>query len=455
MTHRSLSPVSTGRIDVLARHGDQLRAALAHVGRSRAVSSGFEPEFALPEPSARLREYFSVVDPRFHRLGRHGGTELVLFDLMGNPGTRTAKTLASSVIVARAVRHTDRTGEPITILTPSSANKATALRDAVLRAYELDLADPDTLRIVTLVPHAAQPKLWSSPLSVDAELALRNPLCVLSKDHPDHVKTVALATLEQCADEVYARTGTRLWHTLDLANYRCADAMRAFIEDVDLPAAPGRDRVHAHAVSSAFGLLGHHFGTTLLPRPGRAGYFLVQHLATPDMVRGLHGIAAPDYRFDPVTGLYHQSEQSRYPATTFDPTENLESTFYTRNPATSAAMNQIIADLGGGGIVVSLHECLSRYGLIRTMLADVDIRLPADPRALREWSLVMVLTGVLNAVDRGLLSADDVVVHASGSYATSDFTPVPRASLRPVDGVADLRRAILDATAVRSLSRAA
>lgn len=456
MSISSLTPVSAQRTGVLARHGERLRQALAQVGSSRPSCTGFEPEFALPEWSDRLEAYFSVVDPRFHRLGQVGGTDLVLFDLMANPGTRTGKTLASSVIVARAVRHIDRTGEPIVILTPSSANKATALREAVLRAYQVGLADPDMLRIVTLVPDAAQPKLWSSALSEDPLLIAANPMCVLDKDHPDHVKTVALQALTQCADEVYTYTGTRLWHTLDLDNYRCADAVRAFVEHTDLPVTPGRVRWHAHAVSSAFGLLGHHFGSTLLPESApRPGYFLVQHLATPDMVRSLHGIEAPEYRLDPATGLHHQDEQPRYPATTFDPGENLESTFYTRNPATSPRMNEIIAAQGGGGIVVSLHECLARYGEVRTLLARAGIAVPADPRALREWSVVMAMTGVLNGIERGLVRADEVVVHASGSYDTGDFTPIPARSLRRVGGVADLRTAILDATADLALGRAA
>ncbi|MEV7097649.1 DUF6002 family protein [Amycolatopsis sp. NPDC051045] len=447
--------VITGPPDVLTRHGDDLRRALTVAGQSRPPSVGFQPEFALPDPSPRLRDFFSVVDLPFRRLGQVGGKELVFFDLMGNPGTRTAKTLASTVIVARAIRHIDRTGEPIVILTPSSANKATALRDAVLRAYQTGLANPDSLRIVTLVPDAARPKLWSSELTDDPALAAANPMCVLAPGHPDHVKTVALQALEMYSTEVYERTGARLWHTLDLANYRCADAVRAFVEQTDLPLEPGRTRVHAHAVSSAFGLLGHHFGTTLLTDPPRSGYFLVQHLDTPDMVQSLHGISAPDYRFDPATGLYHQDVEPRYPATTFDPAENLEATFYTRNPATSPAMNRIIEAQGGGGLVVSLHECLAGYGRVRALLGDAGITLPADPRSLREWSLVMLLTGVLNAVDRGLVDADEIVMHASGSYDASDYTPIPDRSLHPVGGVADLRLAILDTAGVRSPRRVA
>jgi len=75
--------------------------------------------------------------------------------------------------------------------------------------------------------------------------------------------------------------------------------------------------VHAHAVSSAFGLLGYHRGRTVLERGGQASAdsrpatLLVQHMATSDMVLSLrHGgfdrDALPGYRRDAVTGLYHQ-----------------------------------------------------------------------------------------------------------------------------------------------------
>lgn len=442
--------------NVLERYGAGLREALAVVGLSRPPSAGFEPEFALPEMSDALVEYFAVADLRFAGLGRIGRTSLALLDLMGNPGTRTVKTLASLVIVARAVRHTDTTGEPVLILTPSSANKATALRDAVLRAYRTGLSDPHRLRIVTLVPDASRPKLWSSALSEDPELAARNPMCVLDPDHPEHVKSVVTRTLADCAGELRQRTGMRLWHTLDLANYRCADTVRAMIERDELPQLPGRTRAHVHAVSSAFGLLGHHFGTTLLPESAAAAqYFLVQHLATPDMVQSLYGTTTPEYTFDPTTMLYHQDADPHYPTATFDPAENMESTFYTRSPATSPAMNEIIGRQGGGGIVVSRHECLARYEEIRALLDNADVRLPSDPAQLREWSLVMAMTGTLNAMERGLLSADEVIVHGSGSYSTHDFTPIPAEALRRVGGPVDLGRVVLDAASDLALDRAA
>lgn len=437
-------------VNAFADYEGQLRSALAEVGRSRPATgndpAGFEPAFELPESTPELADYFSVANLRFSALGEAGGSSLTLLDMMGNPATRTVKTLASLVIVARAVRHIQVTGEPVMIVTPSSANKATALRDAVLRAHEFGLAGHDQLQIVSLVPDAARPKLWSSALSENPALAARNPVCVLDPAQPAHVKEIAKQALTESAADLFATRGIRLWHTMDLANYQCADVIRAFAEQDALPAVPGVSRAHVHSVSSAFGLLGHHSGRSMLPGDVPAPqYFLVQHQATSDMVRSLYGVASPAYDYDPATGLYSQDADPRFPATTFDPAENLEATFYTRNPATSPAMNRIIAEQGGGGVVVSLHECLGRYAEVRAMLAGADVRLPADPRAVREWSLVMALTGVLNAVERGLLDADEIVVHGSGSYSAADYVPVPDRSLHEVADVAGLAEVILEA----------
>lgn len=447
-----MSSLFTGEIgktvNVFTKYSDRLREAMSHIARERISRGEFEPEFELPSITEEVREYFAVGDLRFADMTRFRQSRLVLLDLMRNPGTRTVKTLASLVIVARAVRHIHQTGERIMIITPSSANKATALRDAVLRAYSTGLVDPEQLRIVSVVPDGARPKLWSSALSADHGLALRNPLCVYQGGPPGALKSVVRETATDCAGELWSRHGFRLWHTLDLDNYRCADALRALAEHELLPLRPGLSRTHAHAVSSAFGLLGHHFGASRL-----AGaevfpkYFLVQHLATPDMVLSLFDATVPDYRFDPVAGVYRQEADPRFPASTFDLEEDLEPTFYTKNPPTSHAMNEIISDHGGGGIVVSLHECLARYGEIRAALANAQVEIPADPRRLREWSLVMAMTGVLNAIDRKLLETDEVIVHGSGSYSQDDFTSVPQHRLRVLAGPADLRQVITDAVA--------
>jgi uncharacterized protein DUF6002 len=75
------------------------------------------------------------------------------------------------------------------------------------------------------------------------------------------------------------------------------------------------------------------------------------------------------------------------------------------------------------------------------------VALPADPRRLREWSLVMAVTGLLNAVDRGVVPAgeDDIVIHASGSYGTDDFTALPEGDLRAVADEDDLRKVVVGA----------
>ena len=425
------------------RHEARLRLALERCRRDGHQQDGFDPGTALPVMSDRLREFFSVAELSFTDIGTYQGKRLVLLDLMRNPATRTTKTLASLVIVARAVRYIQDTGERVMIVSPSSANKATGLRDAVLRAYETGLATPDELRIVTLVPDVARDKLWSSDLSDNPVFAAANPLCVQRCPEPAQVKETVRAAVLDCAGAVRDAHGFNLWYTLDLDNYRGADAVRAFAERDALPQRPGISRAHAHAVSSAFGLLGHHFGTTLLPETvARPAYFLVQHLATPDMVCGLYGTDLPAYELDRDSGLYHQQSDPRFPLVTEDPGENLEPTFYTKRPATSAAMNEIIRQQGGGGIVVSKHECLTRYQTVRAMLSWSGIQLPVDPGRLREWSLVMAMTGVLNAIDRRLLGADEVVVHGSGCYVQDDFTALSSDRLHPVSNAADLARVI-------------
>jgi hypothetical protein len=242
-----------------------------------------------------------------------------------------------------------------------------------------------------------------------------------------------------------------------LENYVAADVVRAFVEADHFPSAEGVARLHAHAVSSAFGLLGHAYGRSLLPAgaPGTdtaAHYLLVQHLGTPDMVLSLrHGSTdralLPRYEADPATGLLTQRHDPRFPTTTFDPDEVLDPTFYTHNPPTSARMNQLIREGGGDGIVVSLAECVERYGQVRSLLGDAGLTLPADPRQLREWSLVMAMTGVLNAVDRGLVPERDVLVHGSGSYTAADYTPPTAEEMCSVDDVASLRDVVLKASA--------
>jgi hypothetical protein len=348
------------------------------------------------------------------------------------------------------VEYIRRTGEHMLIFSPTSANKGVALRDAVARAIETRLVTADQLRVVTLAPKSALGKFRADGLSTDPDLCRRNPVLTYDGPRTEHVKALGRTFVDRHAAKL-AEVGTRTWFTLELANYRYADAARAFFEHEVAPAtAP---RWHAHAVSSAFGLLGYTTGLDVLGSAGadvaRPGYLLVQHLGTPDMVLSLrHGdfdrARVPAYTVDDATGLHRQDHDARFPAAAHDPAEILDQTFYTREPATSPEMNGLVERHGGDGIVVSLHECLTRYPRLRAWLEPAGVRLPADPRLVREWSLVMVLTGVLNAVDRGLVPADhEVVAHGSGFYTATDYEPIGADAVVPVATVDDIAAAIV------------
>ncbi|MPZ81618.1 MAG: hypothetical protein GEV28_14935 [Actinophytocola sp.] len=421
--------------------------------------AAFSPGFALPEPTEEVREFYSAATAGWRPLGEYAGHRLSLLDLTGNPGTHTTKTFPSLLIVARAVEYIRRTGEPVTIFSPTSANKGTALRDAVLRAIDANLVTPEQLRVVILAPWSCRDKLRASRLSADARLRELNPLLLYTGGEPEAVKRIGREFADRHAAQLKRRHGTNLWFSLELTNYLVADTARAYFEqDADPTDATGRPRLHAHAVSSAFGLLGYHRGRAVLEHGGQASVasrpasLLVQHMATSDMVLSLRRGSferdnLPSYRRDPATGLYHQDAEEadpRFPATIHDPDEVLDPTFYTRRPVTSAAMNAIIGRFGGDGIVVSLHECLERYPAIRARLAGHGRGLPADFRTLREWSLVMAMTGVFNAIDRGLVEPGaDIVVHGSGWYATPDYQTPDLSTTPTVESVADVAAAVL------------
>jgi Family of unknown function (DUF6002) len=435
---------------VLTRYYEEVGRALAEsCRRSPPDPDVFTPGWSLPAPDPALERFFSASAMSAADLGDHGGRRLRLLDLMGNPRTRTTKTFPSLLIVARAVQHLRTTDESVMIVTASSANKATALRDAVLRAYETGLADPSRLRIAVLVPGCARSKLWDSPLTGDPWLRQADPLAVFDTRAPEEVKALARAAVQAQAPRILAEHGTRLWYTLDLANYLPADTARAFFERDHLPSVA--HRVHAHSVSSAFGLLGHFFGRQLASGsdwpPPDAHYLLVQHLGAPDMVASLyHG--DPDHRpvWSERDGVFTQQDHQHFPRLAYAPDESLDATFYSHRPATSRQMDEIIQRQGGAGIVVSLAECLERYPQVRDILTGA-VDLPADPRRLREWSLVMAVTGVLNALDRGLCPDGEVLVHASGSYQDTDFTVPDRRHLHEVETVDDLRRVLSRAAA--------
>jgi Family of unknown function (DUF6002) len=443
-----LNPAESVLVEnALLRYADEVRAALDALGAESAPSGGFSPGFALPPADERLSQFFSASELALVDLGSYRGRRLRMLDLMRNPRTKTTKTGPSLVIVARAVEFIRRTGEPVLLVSPSSGNKVTALRDAVLRAYETGLATPEQLGIVVVVPGSSAHKLWDSPLSADEALRSRNPVVTFDGQDRADVKMLAQSLVDQHGPAIHAEHGVHLWYTLEIGNYMVADVIRACAEEEFLPQADGR--LHVHAVSSAYGLLGHDHGARRLAarRGGKptAHYFLVQHLDTADMVLSLYFDSTsrenvPAYRRDEATRLYRQDENPRFPAFTFDPEEVLDLTFYTRRPVTSARMNAIIAQQGGGGIVVSLYEVLQRYPMLRELLGPVGVRLPADPRDLREWSLAMAFTGLLNAIDRELVDEQDILVHGSGSYHAGDFAPIPPDRRTAVTGIDDLLR---------------
>jgi hypothetical protein len=407
--------------NVLDRYFTEIQAAARRVEVTRTAPSVIPLE--MPGKPAAFTAFTDVSDIGLTQVE----PRTYLLDLMRNPGARTTKTAASLLMVARAAAHIRCTGERILLITPTSGNKGTALRDAVARAYKTGLATPNELRIVVLVPDESWFKLRDSPLNADRSLHLANPVVVAKVERPADVKQVSSRVVNECAAEILDTTGFRIWYTLDLDNYRIADAARAFAETELLPITDeSAPRLHAHAVSSAFGLLGYHLGYELLADGGtrlqvpaaHPGFFLIQHLATADMVTSLLGRGVPKYRRDAADGLWRQSAAPEFPLVTDDPQESIDATFYTKEPPTRAQVNQIVARYGGGGVVVSRRECLDRFAEVRALAAEASIAVTSDPGLIREWSLVKALTGVLVARERGLIpSGTDVVVHASGYYS--------------------------------------
>jgi Family of unknown function (DUF6002) len=433
--------------NALSRYDRQVRAAVDLLD-PRPPSEGFDPGTALPELDAALEDFHAASGISVAPLGDYRGRALTLLNLMHNPRTRTTKTYASLLIVARAIGHIRRTGGRVMILTPSSANKATALRDAVLRALERSLVTSDQIQIAVVVPRESLGKMWGSPLDEDPDLRGRNPVFVAGGD-PEGVKAIARTFCDTYGDRIQDRSGASVWYTMSLDNYRMADSVRAFFESEAFPPEPGRTRVHAHAVSSAFGLLGYELGRRVLATgSSRSGdcprFYLVQHLRTPDMVLSLlNGSFArtgiPAYRRDPATGMLVQDAHPAFPYETDHPEDSIDPTFYTRRPLTSGIIDEIVARCGGGGIVVSRRECLRRYGEVAGLLAPAGVHLPADPDALREWALLMAMTGVLNGIDRGLIpEGADVVVHGSGSYGAREYRSLDPAHTSDIEGPEDM-----------------
>jgi Family of unknown function (DUF6002) len=458
--NRETPTMSHATANLILDFYDELSSVLAdRVQRTggETAPGNFSPGFGLPALTDELLDFYAVGTATWHKVAAYSGHEISLLDLTGNPGTHTTKTFPSLLIVARAVEHIRRTGERVMIFSPTSANKGVALRDAVLRAIRSGLVEPDQLRIVTLAPVSCRAKLRASELSTEPHLRELNPLLLYLGDDREAVKAIGRQFVTEYAEALFARRKTNVWFSLELTNYLVADTARAFFElRADPIEGALRPRLHAHAVSSAFGLLGYHAGRQVLEANGdgrpecRPSSLIVQHLGAPDMVLNLRNGDfdrrwLPAYTMNARTGLQHQiGNDPRFPEFTYDPCEVLDPTFYTHQPATSPAMNAIIAKHGGDGIVVSLAECVARYPLVRSWLADGPRTLPADFRTLQEWSTVMAFTGVLNAIDRGLVDQDrDIVVHGTGHYTTADVEPLDPCAMTSVRDVADVADALL------------
>ncbi|MFD8204015.1 DUF6002 family protein [Streptomyces sp. NPDC059701] len=435
--------------NALARHHAGLQAAARRLTALRDASAPLPVPLVLPEPDEVSRRFTDVTDVALTRLAE----DLYLLDLMRSPGTRTTKTFASLTMVARAVDHVRRTGERIVFLTPTSGNKGSALRDAVARAYATGFARPEELRVVMVAPSASTAKLRGGPLSEDSALRAANPVALADVDTPAGVKDLAREVVDQYAEEALAGTGFRCWYTLDLDNYRVADSVRAFAEAELLPLLPDSPpRWHAHAVSSGYGLLGYHLGHQVLtdglhpglPAPARhPGFFLVQQLATADMVVSTLGREVPRYTHDPAAALWRQSGDPAFPTVTDDPAEVLDPTFYTKRPVTSRDIDPLIARHGGGGVVVSRRECLDRLDRVRDLAAGAGVTIDGDPARIREWSLIKVLTGVLIARERGLVPpGTQIVAHASGYYTDETVPPLAVEHTEPVRTAQELAKVL-------------
>ena len=437
----------------IAHYYQEVQAALDRLFEPQGgnAGTGFTPGAGLPELTDGMKSFLSASTVSHTPMPDYRGRSLSLLNLTGNPATGTTKTFPSLVIVARAIRFIQDTGQQVTIVTPSSANKAVALRDAVLRAITSRLVAPDQLNVVVLVPVGSAHKMRVSSLWTDPDLRARNPIGIYTGPVAEQVKEISRTAIDRYGPSVQKETATNLWYTLQIENYLAGDVIRASSEAEFFAPAAGTARLHVQAVSSGYGLLGHALGREMLGSraPGLPSrYLLVQHLGAPDMVLSLHKrepARPPAYTYRPASGLYEQQEDPRFPRVTFDPGEVLDTTFYTRSPATSPRMNELIRGHGGGGIVVSLAECLERYGQVRSMLTEAGLSVPANPTAVAEWSVIMAMTGALNAIDRDLATESDILVHGTGIYSQGEYEPLSPGELSIVDDVDSMRDLIVKA----------
>jgi hypothetical protein len=410
----------------------------------------FEPDRQLPELSEDFASFFSVAQMHWSNLGKYKERHLKLLNLMSDPSTQTTKTFASLLMVGRAIEHIRLTGENIKILITTSGNKGIALRSAVERAITLGMVNKKQLSVVMLTTADSATKMRKSFLSENEGLWKLNPIILYTGKSSAHLKQFGRDFQEKYSDLLLAEHNTRLWYALDLNNYRVADSSRAFYEYENLLQDRSRTefsvRLHVHAVSSGFGFIGYQLGRNVLVKEGilswedNPGYLLVQHLHTPDLVLQTYFNSfdrqnIPKYDYDESTGLYIQHQHAHFPEQTFDPSENLDPTFYTIAPPTAGEIANMIERFGGGGIVVSLYECLEKYSIVRSLLRGANIDMLPDPRKVAEWSTVMAITGAINAIDREIIPEQaDLVIHATGYYAYGvDYAPICTDRLPKID----------------------
>jgi hypothetical protein len=447
-----LQDVPMDACNVIARYypGIQQANEYASTANVRSAKPLFEPSHELPFLNSELINFFSPARINFADTLAYKNRLLKILDLHGDPETNTVKSIASLVLVARAISHIKSTGENVLILVPTSGNKGTALRRAVERALDLQLVTKHQLRVVMIVPYESRGKLRKSKLSERPEWRALNPIFVYKGQKTEEVKQVGLQFQQEFLEYAYRVHNTRIWYSLESNNYSVPESLRAFYEhEYNLLNYGSHESSHstlqAHAVSSGYGLLGYHLGKQILINNGLIrrqdipGYFLVQHLATPGMVlynyyHSFDKKNVPEYHLDQTSGLWTQNKDIHFPLHTFSVDESIDPTFYTSTPQTAVQLTEMINLFGGGGIIVSLYECMEKYSQIAQLLMQANILLPKDPRKIQEWALIMVMTGVLNGIDRQIIpERTKITIHYSGYWTDEDFTPLCSIRWYPID----------------------
>src|SRR5262245_56091641 len=97
--------------NLIVDYYDWLPEVVAHCGGDTAPVTEpgmFSPGFARPALAEDTRCFFDVGRAEWRTLAEHAGHRLFLLDLTRNPATNTTKTLASLLIIARAVEYIRR-----------------------------------------------------------------------------------------------------------------------------------------------------------------------------------------------------------------------------------------------------------------------------------------------------------------------------------------------------------